>query len=181
MSEIARGNLYGVAGEFVSVEALEAAVRRAAEAGYTRMEAYSPMPVERVSHLLKHHDRPVALCAFVAGMIGGLSGFGMCWYAFAIYYPLNIGGRPHNSWPAWIPITFEMTVLFAALSATITMLAANGLPRLHHPVFEIPHFERASRDRFFLCVEAGDPRFDLAAIRSLLAASGAETISEVPG
>jgi hypothetical protein len=122
----------------------------------------------------------VALITLIAGMVGAVTGFGMCWYAFAVYYPLNIGGRPPNSWPAWIPITFELTVLFAALTGTLAMLLLNGLPRLHHPMFEAANFLRASRDRFFLCVEARDPKFDAGAVTALLSSLDALAVSEVP-
>jgi hypothetical protein len=171
--------VYGIVAEFVTPEKLTAAAQRIAEEGYSRVEAYTPFAVDEVSEALDQKDRPVALITLAAGMLGGLAGFGMCWYAFAIYYPINVGGRPLNSWPAWIPITFELTVLFAALTAAIGMLAINGLPRLHHPIFETPGFERASRDRFFLCVEARDPKFDAGAVRELLAAQDPVRVTEV--
>jgi hypothetical protein len=173
--------LYGVAGEFETPEGLLAAARAAASAGYTRVEGYSPFEVKGVAEALGYRGSPVALITLIAGMLGGLTGFGMCWYAFAVYYPLNIGGRPHNSWPAWIPITFELTVLFAALSAAMGMLVLNGLPRLAHPVFEIPGFERASRDRFFLVIEARDPKFEAAGARRFLEEQMPAAVWEVPG
>ena len=136
-------------------EALVAAAGACCFRRLSRVEAYSPFIVEGVAETLGGApQRTVALITLICGMLGGLTGFGMCWYANVISFPLNIGGRPHNSWPAWIPITFELTVLFAALSAAIGMLMLNGLPRLHHPMFDVPGFDRASTDRFFLCIEA---------------------------
>ncbi|HVT79258.1 MAG TPA: DUF3341 domain-containing protein [Phycisphaerae bacterium] len=172
--------LHGVAGEFDTPEALLSAAREAASEGYTRMEGYSPFVVEGLAEAVGYRRSPIAAITLIAGMLGAATGFGMCWYAFAVYYPLNIGGRPHNSWPAWIPITFELTVLFAALSAAIGMLALNGLPRLNHPVFEIPSFGRASRDRFFLVLEARDPKFSADGARAFLSARRAVAVWEVP-
>jgi hypothetical protein len=171
--------LFGVAAEFDSPEALLRAAERASSAGYTRAEAYSPFVVEGVAEALGSRHDWVAPITLVAGMIGAATGFGMCWYAHVVWYPFNVGGRPLNSWPAWIPITFELTVLFAALSAAIGMLILNGLPRLHHPMFNIPNFERASTDRFFLCIESRDPRFDRAAVRRFLAADRPLAVTEV--
>ena len=178
--------LYGLLAEYGSPEALLAAARHVAEAGVTRTEAYSPFAVEEVADVLDPRAaargrRAVALSTLIAGVAGGVTGFGMCWYANVVSYPLNIGGRPLNSWPAWIPITFELTVLFAALTAAIGMLVMNGLPRLHHPLFDVPAFARASTDRFFLCVEAADPRFDPAAVRGLLAQTCPLSLTEVAG
>jgi hypothetical protein len=171
--------VYGIAAEFVSPEALLAAARAVGAAGYRRAEAYSPFAVEGVAEALRPGKNRVALITLIAGMLGALSGFGMCWYANVLSYPLNIGGRPYNSWPAWIPITFELTVLFAALSAAIGMVVLNGLPRLEHPVFNIPGFERASVDRFFLCVEATDARFEADEVRALLQGQHPLAITEV--
>jgi hypothetical protein len=171
--------LFGIAAEFETPEALLHASQNVAAAGYTKAEAYSPFVVEGVAETLGSHRNPVALITLLFGMLGGATGFGMCWYAHVRWYPFNVGGRPLNSWPAWIPITFELTVLFAALSAAIGMLILNGLTRLHHPMFNIPSFERASTDRFFLCIEATDPRFDRAAIRTLLAREHPISINEV--
>jgi hypothetical protein len=171
--------LFGVAAEFSTPEALLRAAEHVRSAGYTRAEAYSPFIVEGVAEALGSKRNPVALITLVAGMIGSCTGFGMCWYAHVIWYPFNVGGRPLNSWPAWIPITFELTVLFAALASAIGMLILNGLPRLNHPVFNIPNFERASTDRFFLCVESSDPQFDRAAVRRVLAEERPLAITEV--
>lgn len=177
---MAKQPLYGIVGEFRESQDILKAAHFIKAAGYTRAEAYTPVPVEHLADTLGYRGSPVAACTLIAGIIGGLSGFGMCWYANVISYPWNIGGRPYNSWPAWIPITFEMTVLFAGLTAAISMIILNGLPRLHHPLFAVPGFEAASRDRFFLCIEARDPRFSPAAAAAILRAAGARAIAEVP-
>jgi hypothetical protein len=171
--------LYGVVGEYPSAEAILDAAKKASEAGYTHAEAYTPFPVEGLAEALGFHRSPVALLTLLAGILGGATGFFMCWYANVISYKLNIGGRPPNSWPAWIPITFELTVLFASLTAAISMIVLNGLPRLHHPIFETPRFADATRDRFFLCIEAKDPKFSPDSAASFLSTSGALAIAEV--
>lgn len=171
--------IYGVVGEFASAEAVLEAAIKVHEAGYKKAEAYTPFPVEGLAEALGFHHSPVALLTLLAGIMGGGTGFFMCWYANVISYKLNIGGRPPNSWPAWIPITFELTVLFAALTAAISMIVLNGLPRLHHPIFETPHFSEASRDRFFLCIEAKDPKFASDTAASFLATAGALAVTEV--
>jgi hypothetical protein len=171
--------IYGVVGEFASAEAVLDAAKKVHEAGYKKAEAYTPFPVEGLPEALGFHHSPVALLTLLAGITGGATGFFMCWYANVISYKLNIGGRPPNSWPAWIPITFELTVLFAALTAAISMLILNGLPRLHHPIFETPHFDEASRDRFFLCIEAKDPKFQTESAANFLTTAGALAVTEV--
>ncbi len=173
------GKLYGLVAEFDTAEQLLGAARRATEAGYLRVEGYSPFPVDGLADALGFQKTTIPQMTFVAGLVGGLCGFGMCWYANVVSYPLDIGGRPHNSWPAWIPITFEMTVLFAALTAAIGMLCLNGLPRLNHPIFNAPHFELASHDRFFLCIEAKDPRFGDESARAFLATCQPLSVAEV--
>jgi hypothetical protein len=144
------------------------AAQQARAAGYRNMDAYSPFPIKGLAGALGHGRSIIPLLVLVAGITGGLGGYFMQWYAMAVDYPLNIGGRPLHSWPAFIPITFELTILCAALSAIISMLALNRLPRPHHPVFNVPEFARASTDRFFLCIESSDPKFDLGATRKFL-------------
>jgi len=146
--------------EFTGPNELISAVRKAREAGYTDLDAYSPYPIEEVSEQLEGHASRVPLITLIGGIIGGICGFGLQYWVSVIAYPVNIGGRPFNSWPAYIPITFETTVLFAGLSAVMGMLALNGLPMPYHPVFNVSRFARASQDRFFLCIEATDPKFD---------------------
>jgi hypothetical protein len=152
--------LYGLMAEFVEHDQLLEATRRAYAAGYRRMDAYSPFPIEGLAEALGREFTPVPLVALIGGMAGGLGGYFMQWYAMAKLYPLNVGGRPHNSWPNFIPITFELTVLVAAISAFVSMLILNRLPEPHHPVFNVPEFRRASIDRFFLCIELEDPKFE---------------------
>jgi len=147
--------------EFEEHEQVLAAARRAYAAGYRRMDAYSPFPVEGLAEALGHEWTAVPLITLMGGMAGGLGGFFMQWYSMGRLYPLNVGGRPLNSWPNFIPVTFELTVLVASLCALISMLVLNRLPQPYHPVFNVPEFRRASIDRFFLCIEAADPKFDL--------------------
>ena len=152
--------LHGVMAEFADPEALLAASHRAYAAGYRNMDAYTPMPVEGLAESIGFKKNYVSLAVLIAGLCGCIGGFSLMYWISVIAYPDNIGGRPFNSWPAYIPITFECTVLLAGLTAMISMFAMNGLPQPYHPVFNNPAFDRASQDRFFLCIEADDPKFD---------------------
>lgn len=154
------GPLYGVVAAFHEPAEIIAAVRAAREAGYRKLDAYTPFPVEDLNEELGLHHSRLPLFVFCCGALGAVCGYGLQYYCAAIAYPLNIGGRPLHSWPAFIPVTFEVTVLFSALAAVFGMLARNGLPAPYHPLFHVPDFELASRDRFFLCIEATDPQFD---------------------
>jgi hypothetical protein len=149
--------IYGLMAEFASADKLLEAARRARDSGHARIEAYSPFPIEGLDEAIGFPGSRVPLATLIGGFLGGAGGFLLQWYAAVIDYPINIGGRPPNSWPAFIPITFEMTVLAAALTAVISMLVANGLPRLRHPVFEAKDFELSTRNRFFLCLRADVP------------------------
>ena len=143
---------YGVLAEFASADALLAATHQAREAGYRHLEAYSPFPIEGLAEatgLRRNWVPPIVLAGAVAGGVGG---YFMQWYSAVISYPLNAGGKPLHSWPEFIPVTFELTILVAALAGVIGMLALNGLPRLHHPLFNVREFDLASRNRFFLCL-----------------------------
>jgi hypothetical protein len=162
-------SLYALTAEFAGEDEILAAARSARAAGYRKIEAYTPMPIEELPEALGRSRTAIPLITLIGGTIWGLGGYFMEWYAMAVDYPLNVGGRPYNSWPSFIPVTFEMTILGAALSALAGMLILNRLPRLHHPVFTAPNFERASQDRFFLCIEADDPNFDLQRTRAFLA------------
>jgi hypothetical protein len=164
----AEPRLYGLMAEFDDPDDLLAATRRAREAGYRRMDAYSPFPVEGLAEALDFRDTRVPEVVLVGGIVGGVGGFFMQWFATRVFYPINVGGRPLNSWPAYIPITFELTVLLAAFAALFGLLILNRLPQPYHPVFNAPGFQLASRDRFFLCIEAADPRFDRAATARFL-------------
>lgn len=154
------GRLYGLMAEFENPNDLVDATRRAREAGFTKLDAYTPYPIEALVEALDVHDRRLPAIVLGGGILGGLCGYALCYWTSVIAYPLNIGGKPFHSAPAFIVPTFEMTILFAALSAVLGMLALNGLPMPHHPVFNAPRFALASRDRFFLCIESRDPKFD---------------------
>ena len=160
--------LFGLMAEFEEHEELLEAARKAYAEGYRSMDGYSPFPVEGLAEALGHENTAIPLLTLLGGMLGGLGGYFMEWIAMAKLYPLNVGGRPYNSWPNFIPITFELTVLIASLTAFLSVFVLNRLPEPHHPVFNVPEFERASSDRFFLCIEATDPKFDLEATRKFL-------------
>jgi hypothetical protein len=173
--------LYGMMAEFHDPDAVVEAARAARAEGYRAMDAYTPYPVEELDEPLNYHTRGrLSRIVFVGGLLGAVGGFALQWWASVIYYPLNVGGRPFNSWPAFIPITFETTVLLAALSAVLGMLALNGLPRPYHPVFNVPQFALASRDRFFLCIEAEDPKFSAEETRRFLEAQRPTGVYDVP-
>jgi Alternative complex III, ActD subunit len=172
-------NIYGLMAEFSSDKEILAATKSAYDHGFRKMDAFAPFPVDGLAEALGRKKTAVPLIVLAGGICGGLGGYFMQWYAMAVSYPLNIGGRPLNSWPMFIPITFELTVLSAAFAAIIGMLALNKLPEPHHPVFNVPEFERASTDKFFLCIQADDPKFDLTATRRFLEMLKPENISEV--
>ncbi len=165
--------------EFPNPESLVEAARAAYTEGYRKMDAYAPLPVEGLADAIGFRKNAVAPSVFIGGLLGCIGGFSlMCWIAI-VAYPHNVGGRPLYSWPAFIPITFECTVLLAALTAVLGMLAMNGLPQPYHPVFNVPQFARASRDRFFLCIEAIDPKFDFEGTRTFLAHLNPAEVSQV--
>src|ERR687896_2271236 len=174
-----RPTLYGLMAEFENPTELVAAAHAARRAGYKRMDAYSPIPIEELHEAIGFHHTKLPLIVLIGGIIGGLAGYGLQYWASAIEYPLNVGGRPFNSWPAFVPITFELTILGAALSAVFGMLALNGLPMPYHPVFNAPRFALASRNRFFLCIESRDPKFDRDATQRFLDRLDPRGVSEV--
>jgi len=171
--------LFGVMGEFSTPEDLLAATKKAREAGYKHVEAYTPFPVEGLSEAVGFKWTAVPLLTLMGGVGGGLTGFGLQYWVAAITYPINIGGRPLNSWPAFIPVTFELTVLGASIFAVFGMLALNKLPQPYHPVFNVDRFAQASTDKFFLCIEARDPKFDLVETSKFLQSMHAQHINEV--
>jgi hypothetical protein len=171
--------LFGVMGEFSTPEDLLAATKKTREAGYKHVEAYTPFPVEGLSEAVGFKWTAVPLLTLMGGVGGGLTGFGLQYWVAAITYPLNIGGRPLNSWPAFIPVTFELTVLGASIFAVFSMLALNKLPQPYHPVFNVARFSQASTDKFFLCIEARDPKFDLAETSRFLQSLHAQHVNEV--
>lgn len=163
-----RKPVYGLLAEFETPEALLEATQKTHAAGYQRIDAFSPMPIEGLSEACGFEQTKVAPATFVGGALGAALGFGIQYYASVINFPLNIGGRPYNSWPSFIPITFELTILGASIACLVAMLALNGLPSPYHPVFNVPRFALASRNRFFLCVKARDKRFQLVDTRQFL-------------
>ena len=175
-----REGLYGVIAEFNDPQALLDAALAAREKGYTETDAFSPFPIHGLSEAVGFHKSRLSLIVLTMGLIGGIGGFFMQWYASVVSYPLNIGGKPLNSWPAWIPITFECTILLAALGAVFGMLALNGLPMPYHPVFNVRRFDSASRDKFFLVIQARDPRFQLEEARRFLETLGPREVTDVP-
>jgi hypothetical protein len=152
--------IFGLIAEFDNPESLLAAARQAHAAGYQKMDAYTPFPVEGLAEAIHVHRNRLPRIVLIGGIVGAFIGFFMQYYAAVIDYPMNVGGRPFNSWPSFIPITFEVTILVAALTAVLGMFALNGLPQPYHPVFNVERFAMASRDRFFLCIEAADSMFD---------------------
>jgi Protein of unknown function (DUF3341) len=161
-------NLYGLVAEFETPEQILNASHKAREAGYTALDAFSPMPVEGLAEAVGFQRTRLPLLVLIAGIFGMLFGFFLQFYANVVSFPLNIDGKPHNSWPSFIPITFELTILSAAIVCTFGMLFLNGLPRHYHPIFNIPRFALASTDRFFLCIQSRDPQFDLQKTRDFL-------------
>jgi hypothetical protein len=180
MSTQAVPRIYGLMAEFASATDLVAAARRVREEGYVRTDAFSPFPIEGLSEELGFHKTRVPLLVLVGGILGAFTGYFMQYYLATVEYPFNVGGRPAHSWPAFIPVTFETTILVAALFAVLGMLALNGLPMPYHAVFNVPRFALASRDRFFLCIEATDPRFDLESTGAFLRSMGPTEVAEVP-
>jgi hypothetical protein len=171
---------FGLLAELSTADALLDAVRRIREQGYRQIEAYTPFSVDGLADALKLPKNRVPLITLVGGIIGGAGAFFMQWYSAVVAYPINSGGRPLNSWPAFIPATFELAVLGAALAAFGGMLILNGLPQLRHPLFEVDEFHLASRNRFFLCIRASDPKFSLDGTREQLEALAPARVLLVP-
>jgi hypothetical protein len=174
-----RSHSYGVMAEFDTPEELMAAAKKAREAGYKRVTAYTPFPIEGLAEEIGFKWTAVPLITLIGGVGGGLTGFAMQYWMMAISYPLNIGGRPLNSWPAFIPVTFELTILGASIFAVFGMLALNKLPQPHHPVFGVDRFSQASTDKFFLCIQAKDPKFNLTETARFLQGLNATHVDEV--
>ena len=171
--------LYGVMAEFENPSDVVAAARKVYSLGYRRINGYSPYPIEELSEAIGFTHTSLPLIVFIGGLLGGVGGFLMQYWIEVIDYPINVGGKPFNSWPAFIPITFECTVLAAAFSAVLGMLVLNRLPQPYHPVFNVPNFALATRDRFFLAVEANDPIFDHEKVVALLKSLNAVEVNDV--
>jgi hypothetical protein len=171
--------IYGIIAEFENPTALVNAARAAREEGYRKLDAYSPFPIEELNEALHLHGNKLPLIVLLGGLVGGTLGYLLQYYVTVIYFPINIAGRPLHSWPSYIVITFEMTILFAALSAVLGLLGLCGLPMPYHPVFNVPRFALASRNRFFLCIQARDPLFDRAETSAFLETLEPREVSEV--
>jgi len=171
--------IYGIMAEFDSASDLVAAARRTHQSGYQKIDADSPFPVEELAEAIGFHKNRVPMVTLIGAVIGGLSGYLMQYWMNAVNYPVVVGGKPPHSWPAFIPITFEMTILFGGISAVLGMLALNGLPMPYHPVFNVPRFAMATKDRFFLIVFSTDLKYSPAGTRQFLESLGPRSISEV--
>ncbi len=178
-SHAAAPDLYGLVAQFDSPEGIKSAAARVRDAGYTKIDAYTPFPIDDLDLDLGMKPTRLGWAVLIMGVVGGLGGFYMQWLANTTSYALNIGGKPLNSWPNWIVIMYECTILFAGLTAGILMIVRNGLPRPYHSIFNTPGFENAMRDRFFLCIEARDPKFELNATRAFLEGLSPMVVSEV--
>jgi uncharacterized membrane protein len=171
--------VYGVMAEFEDPTALVNAAHAAYRNGFRKLDAYTPFPIEELSEVLHLHKNKLPLIVLIGGLTGALTGYLLQYFVTVIYFPINVGGRPLHSWPSYIIITFELTILFGALSAVLGMLGLCGLPMPYHPVFNVPRFSAASRDRFFLCIEATDPLFDLENTSRFLETMEPKEVSEV--
>ncbi|MEZ5398568.1 MAG: DUF3341 domain-containing protein [Bryobacteraceae bacterium] len=178
-SPIPSEQLFGIMAEFDNQEDLLTACRNARDAGYKKMDAYTPVPIHDLTDALGWENDTLQKVVLCGGLLGCLSGFSLMYYITMITYPMNIGGKPHFSWPAYVPPTFEMSILFAAFAAVFGMIALNGLPMPYHPVWNNPRFAMASQDRYFLCIEAVDAKFDRDATRRFLEAQPTREVVEV--
>jgi len=176
-----KSSLYGMMAEFETPEELIAATKRAREAGYRKMDGFTPFPVEGMSEALAIRDKKVPLITLLGGLFGCTAGLTFQWYTMVHAYPVNVGGRPLWSWPLYIPVAFEFTIFCAAFSGIFGMIILNKLPQPYHPVFNVPNFDRASSDRFFLCIESVDKKFDRTTTREFMQTLGAQNVSEVEG
>jgi len=179
MAHTAQPTTYGLMAEFDNPTALVDAATKARLAGYRKMDAFSPIPIEELNEALDLKRTRLPLLVLLGGILGGFAGFSLEYWVSVIAYPMNVGDRPLNSWPQFIPVTFETTVLGAALTAFVGMWALNKLPQPYHPVFNVPRFALASRNRFFLCIEARDPHFDLEGTRAFLETLGPREVTTV--
>ena len=172
--------IYGLMAEFEMPGQVLEAGKRTHDAGYRKIDAYTPFPVHGMEEAVGFHRTKLPWVILAGALVGMFGGFFMQYIANVIHFPINIGGRPYDSWVAFIPITFECTILLGGLTAAFAMIALNGLPKPYHPVFNVPRFERASQDRFFLCIEAADPQFDIEKTRQFLESLNPYDVYEVP-
>jgi hypothetical protein len=171
--------IYGLMAEFETTDGLLHAAERTYAEGYRQIDAFTPFPVEGLAEAIGFHNTRVPLICLIGGLIGCAGGFFLQWWPNVIGYPLDIGGKPFNSWPSFIPITFELTILCAGLATVFGMLALNGLPTPYHPVFNAPRFELATRNKFFLCIKARDAKFDVQKTKEFLQSLNAYGVSEI--
>jgi hypothetical protein len=177
----ARKPIYGLLAEFADPTALVLATRRTHEEGYRNIDAYTPFPIHELVDAFSAHDHRVQRNVLLGGLFGMVAGFGLCYWVSTTAYPLNIGGRPLNSWPSFIPVTFELTILFASFAAVLSWIMLSGLPMPYHPVFNVPRFAKiASEKGFFLAIESSDPKFDAQRTVEFLKSLGAREINEIP-
>jgi hypothetical protein len=179
-NSMADSGVYGLMAEFDSAQELLDAAHKTHAAGYQNVDAYSPFPIEGLAEAIGFEKNRVALVVLLGALLGGLSAYALQYWVAVITYPTNIGGRPYHSWPSFIIVTFELTILFGGISAAVGMLALNKLPMPYHPVFNVPEFARASENKFFLVVESSDPKYDDAQTRSFLSGLAPRMIAEVP-
>lgn len=171
--------VYGMMAEFDTPASLVSATRAACDQGYKKLDAYSPFPIEELNDVLHLHKNKLSLIVLCGGLLGGFTGFMLQYFITVIYFPINVAGRPLDSWPSYIIITFELTILFGCISTVLGLLALCGLPMPYHPTFNVPRFSAASRDRFFLCIESTDPLFDPEKTSSFLETLDPKEVSEV--
>ncbi|MGH9326317.1 MAG: DUF3341 domain-containing protein [Terriglobia bacterium] len=177
---MAKNPIYGVMAEFDNTKDLLEAAHRARAAGYRQVDAFSPLPVEGLSEAVGFPRTSLPLITFIGGLIGCCGGFFLQYYPNAMGYPLDIGGKPFDSWPAFIPITFELTILFAALFCFFGLIIQCGLPTPYHPVFNVPRFALASRERFFICIKSKDPKFDVEQVKRFFQDMNPYEVNVVP-
>ena len=171
--------LFGLMAEFETPDDLLAAAKQTYAAGYRKIDGYSPMAIHGLGKAIGFPRTKLPWLVFAFGILGAITGYGLCYWVSVVDYPMNIAGKPLHSGPMFIPVTFELTILFAALSSAFGMFIANGLPQLYHPVFNVPNFARASQDRFFLSIETEDPLFDLEKTRGFLQGLNPHEVAEV--
>jgi hypothetical protein len=172
--------MFGMIAEFDTAEQLLAAGQRAHDAGFRRLDAYSPFPIEGLDEALGFRGNAIPLVGLFGGIAGAITGYGLQFWVHTSALPINVGGRPLNSWPMFVPVTFELAVLFSALSMLVALFVLNGHPEPYHPVFNVAEFARASRDRFFLCIQSDDRLYDAARTREFLHGLGAREVADVP-
>lgn len=171
--------IYGYLAEYTTPESIVEAAKRAYAEGYRKMDAYSPMPIDGLAEAIGFTKNRIPLLVLIGGITGAATAYAMMYFSAVLNYPLNVGGRGLNSWPAFVPITFELTILFGSFAAVLGMLGLNGLPMPYHPVFNAPGFAMASRNRFFLCIESSDPKFDHQGTREFLESLKPKSVVEV--